>query len=930
MAKHDTGSGESGTGAGMGKARDAAHLESPHRPRLDIHVVHGSLEYASYPVMVGHAEGGTLKGAEEYVDARLDGLLSMRQMIGQYPQRLGEALFLRPKRTVKQGTSDLMLSFPPGAYVLGLGPAGELTRSAVASSVTAALVSRGIEFYEERELTEPASGRTKGADVGESPEDIRFGVASVLVGAYPIDGLTVEASVVAIVEGILTANETFERYETARRRPGRRVPRVRVVELEFIERYADRAELAAHALRILPRLLGRGDEMQELVAWEDIVVQVRQGALPARPPLEEAEVSWRRLLVTLSEAQRKDLRPTPGGQPSTLELDFTVLGRLARADRLSHRVDRRTVDNRVAKAISDAQPDPQTANTLYELLFPLQLKENLTGAGRVQLLVDELTANYPWEVMTARAIGEGREVPLSRLGLLRQFREIEGQRFAPRRAANLSVLVIGNPPVRADEYPDQTGTFRSLPGAVDEARAVRDLLSSPSSASSAEYQVKALIWDASRVYEGDQSLDTSNAGRAVLNALFAPGGHRIVHVAAHGEVADESSESGVLIGGGMYLTANVVRQLPIVPEVVFLNCCYLARVGFNRLAAGIARELMAIGVQAVVAAGWPIDDAAAMAFARAFYRALMAGRDFGDAVGQARAAALKEKSHSLTWGAYQCYGDPGFRLDIRRDEEYGDPGFRLDIRRDEESEHPPMSAREVIQRIRAVAVRAGDIGRADFGRLHNWRDSLRKELGKLESSGLPQGARWSDEGFRDATLCYELGYAYAELGELDRAVHWYRLGRAAGPQHPLVLLEQLANLEIRLAQDRYDQRSPAEERVVPDEVLDLIALAKKHLDEAMGAYAHATGKGRPAAPASLMPGGMAERYRIWGSLAKKEATMEQGERKRALIHDAARRVKKSNQLGSMQRAQDRLGADGSHRPDRAGECVGRSLRGGRH
>jgi hypothetical protein len=34
-----------------------------------------------------------------------------------------------------------------------------------------------------------------------------------------------------------------------------------------------------------------------------------------------------------------------------------------------------------------------------------------------------------------------------------------------------------------------------------------------------------------------------------------------------------------------------------------------------------------------------------------------------------------------------------------------------------------------------------------------------------------------------------------------------------------------------------------------------------------------------------------------------------------------RRVKKSNQLGSMQRARDRLGVDGSHRPDRAGEYV---------
>ena len=77
-------------------------FDPDHEPRIEISVVHGSLEYAHYPVMVGHCEGATLKGAEAFVDDRLQGLLSKRQMIGQYPQQPGEAVF-RPAPTAAAG-----------------------------------------------------------------------------------------------------------------------------------------------------------------------------------------------------------------------------------------------------------------------------------------------------------------------------------------------------------------------------------------------------------------------------------------------------------------------------------------------------------------------------------------------------------------------------------------------------------------------------------------------------------------------------------------------------------------------------------------------------------------------------------------------------------------------------------------------------------
>ena len=101
------------------------------------------------------------------------------------------------------------------------------------------------------------------------------------------------------------------------------------------------------------------------------------------------------------------------------------------------------------------------------------------------------------------------------------------------------------------------------------------------------------------------------------------------------------------------------------PELVFVNCCHLAardagellkKTNHVRFAAGVAEELIAIGVRCVIAAGWAVDDVAASTFATTFYGALVHGCRFIDAVAQAREAAWALGGN--TWAAYQCYGDP--------------------------------------------------------------------------------------------------------------------------------------------------------------------------------------------------------------------------------------------------------------------------------
>ena len=53
---------------------------------------------------------------------------------------------------------------------------------------------------------------------------------------------------------------------------------------------------------------------------------------------------------------------------------------------------------------------------------------------------------------------------------------------------------------------------------------------------------------------------------------------------------------------------------------------------------------------------------AGQAFAATFYRNMLAGETFGEAVRIAREDVWLRFPDVNTWGAYQCYGDPDFRF----------------------------------------------------------------------------------------------------------------------------------------------------------------------------------------------------------------------------------------------------------------------------
>ena len=128
----------------------------------------------------------------------------------------------------------------------------------------------------------------------------------------------------------------------------------------------------------------------------------------------------------------------------------------------------------------------------------------------------------------------------------------------------------------------------------------------------------------------------------MISALLARD-WRIVHISGHGEPpSEDGNPRGVVLSHDNFLGPREIRSMRTVPELVFVNCCYLAarnatelltpdgarQAGaYNRaqFAASVAEELIKIGVRCVVAAGWAVSDDAASAFAQPYDALLTAG-----------------------------------------------------------------------------------------------------------------------------------------------------------------------------------------------------------------------------------------------------------------------------------------------------------------
>jgi tetratricopeptide (TPR) repeat protein len=746
---------------------------------LTVSVLHSHLRQADYPIAIGHYRDDTIVSAEAALDVALGGRLSRRLDLDVYAGATGAVEVL-----------SVPGAHPPGAIVIGLGDVGDLIPEKLARLVANAAVRYAVRV----------------ADASSGAGWASAAMSTLLIGADS-GSISLADSIRSIVRGVLEANR--------RLRATKLWERVRVDRLQFVELFEDVAEQAAHVINSLPDTLA-----QELTRAEGIrptpQLSVSPGGEYSRPPEDyRAQGWWRRVQVSARPSAQP---PTGDRATDAIELVYTPLTDRAKLSQSTAVQSLPQVAKLVEASMLQSTVDLKLSNALFELLVPGSLKQSIRNGGDVLLLLNSAAAGYPFELMADRE-SMAAPIPLiKKCGILRQL-ELREQPRKPDITSGRDVLVIG---------PPQAPAWPTLPGAREEAHRIADLCRDRG------YRPTLLV--------------NANS-RDVQTEVFASDA-RVLHIAAHGQYSDNPLQSGVVIGDNEFFTTANVAAMRRVPEFVFLNCCHLGRLGpdtkpataFPALAASLAEGFMSAGVRAVIAAGWTVDDAAGLKFARTFYEEFLGGELFGEAVRRARLATLEQHANTSTWGAFQCYGSPEYRLRSTASSER--PHFSK----------PPVSRGELLARVRSLAERAGGARGAEL-------TSLAKEF-ETQKRLILDSDRWQD----GETLAALAGFA-AQLEQFQDAIELYRQAlKVAKGLAPLQAVEQLANMLGREAP-----------RLAVAKDTDAAAKAIKLFDEAIGWLNWLDEKLTPPT---------AERFALRGSVHKRWAMLTRERERRGHLRDA--------------------------------------------
>lgn len=692
-----------------------------------ISVVHGDLRYSRLPILVGHYAGDPIVHAESALDERLDGALRRQHTLNLYPGDVGTA------EVLLHGDDEGERDGPRGAVVIGLGSVGELSPGALTTSIEGGLLR----------FAQAESGRR-----GDGPLEI----GTLLVGSGEA-GLPITQIIEAIAGAVLRANKALARLASdGEADAARRVPTIGHVEI--IELYHDIALEALHALR-------RREEDPGLVVRP--CLSASSGGL-FRLSTSAAPPWWTRLAIQEDpHSVPRDESPEQRAarRAERLDLQFTAYGERARARVDVVHLQPRIVDTVLRETLTQSRSDGAVSEALFELLVPTPMKAGAADQNNVQLLLDDVAACYPWELLIDREAPGRRPLGIG-AGLLRQLR-VRNAGVVQHPEARVA-FVVGDPP---SGYPE-------LEGAQHEALGVAERLN-------------AHGWTVHRQVRHNDPISASSVVRRLLTC-----DPRILHLAGHGEHDPrDPRRSGLVLGGSpddpagrVMLTVAELAQLRLKPEIVFINCCHLGRVDrdtsasvpFPELAANLAVQFVRDGVKAVIAAGWAVDDAAAVTFSTTFYDRMLAGTPFGDAVRAARLATHRAHPATNTWGAYQCYGDPGFRLTLRQGATSAPP------RSEPRTAASYADAAELVYAARNIASRAKTKDRED----------LSEELKALGDAAT--ALDWRTEG----GVLSALARAHLELGELDEAIDVFTEATSVdGSGVTLGDLEQRANAHVR-------------------------------------------------------------------------------------------------------------------------------------
>jgi CHAT domain/Cytosol aminopeptidase family, N-terminal domain len=718
--------------------------------KIGLSVVHGHLAFARFPVLVGHYRGDTFAGTEARLDRALGSRLSERRKMGLYPGRIGTTTVLLDPN-----------SKPSGAVVVGLGEPAGLSVGALRETLR-----QGILAFVAAKLDQGCAG----PDAADPKT--RLGLSSLLVGAGE-GGIDRNSCVQALLQATSQTDAMLA---------GLKLPHVRLDSIEIIELYEDRAYETWRAAKKAV------DSDTVLSSGFKLAPEVKPcGGGRRHAPIGRDPNWWQPIQISM---------PRVDG-PEDRSLSFTIGGGFARAEARTIGANLDIVAPLLRRTFRNIDLDGSATSPgriLFELLWPESLKHQSADERNRRLILDEQSAAFPWELLDDRRpwiSGEGEsasslEPPAVRAGTVRQLLQARSLEKVTAARGAPKALIIGDPNAQPMEG------FPKLPGAEAEARSIARLLG-----------------DARRTHDVTMLVNGAATPEQIYKQLLAQA-WEIVHISAHGVVDYELTGSdgikrrvtGIVLGGGIVLGPSALSKLPVSPSIFFVNCCNLGKIdaavedkarqesleGRPEFAASVAVELIRLGVRCVIVAGWEVDDDGAQAFGERFYSEMLSGETFGDATLRARQAAYKAKPNSNTWGAYQCYGEPDYRLRVA----------------------PANSpAKENGNQFVAIAeaIAAAEQIRADVNiGLERDLEVQRSRIVRIEEEA---GRR---DWLGSALLRVALAEARAELGDVPAAIDHYSAALVSNEAaFKVKAVEQLANLRARDTVREF-RKAPAEGR----------------------------------------------------------------------------------------------------------------------
>jgi pimeloyl-ACP methyl ester carboxylesterase len=344
---------------------------------------------------------------------------------------------------------------------------------------------------------------------------------------------------------------------------------------------------------------------------------------------------------------------------------FSAMTGTASVPERALRLDPRIVTefNNSLAAQTTAGETREWGELMFKLLLPQDLRSKLAGDAHIVVACDSNVAQLHWELMVAPDTAGASVAPDTAFlglspGITRQLRNNFVIPPEPPPPSNRRVRVL----IVAD-----TDYEHPLPGAVEEAQRVESLFTSynrelQERGSKTRINVESLV--------GPMEATCTQ----VLKLLLTYPPYDVLHFSGHCVYEKKDPpRSGWLFTGGLRLTANELSRVDRVPAFVFSNACQSgvtpSRLDLRspEMAPSFAESFFARGVKNLVCTAWPVADDAAAAFATEMYAALVGAKGKRpvyayEAMMNARSAIWQQPTGQQSWGAYQHYGNPWFRL----------------------------------------------------------------------------------------------------------------------------------------------------------------------------------------------------------------------------------------------------------------------------